>query len=66
MNIEKKITISLSEDDIKNLVADYLVKEGYKVTSENVKLSVKTRWEGYGMAEHQVPYFEECTVTTIV
>ena len=66
MNIEKKITISLSEDDVKNIVADYLVKEGYKVTSKDVNLSVKTKLEGYGLAEHQVTYFDGCTATVIV
>lgn len=66
MNIEKKITISLSEDDVKNIVADYLVKEGYKVTSEDVKLSVEIKWVGYGIGEHQVACFKECTATTIV
>ena len=66
MYVEKKITITLSESDVKNIVADYLVKEGYKVSSDDVKLSVGTKWEGYGLSEHQVTYFKECTAVVKV
>ena len=61
MDIEKKITITLTENDVKEIVAEYLTKKGYRVTPENVKLNVSNKWEGYGMSEHQVPYFKECT-----
>ena len=61
MNIKKKITISLSEADVKEIVAEYLTKEGYKVIPSDVKLEVGTKWVGYGKDEHQEPYFKECT-----
>lgn len=61
MNIEKKITITLSEKDVKEIVSAYLKKEGYDVPVQNVALVIGTRWEGYGMDEHQVAYFKECT-----
>ena len=61
MNIEKKITITLSESDVQKIVADYLTKEGYSVTANNVTLVVGNKLEGYGRVEHQVPYFKECT-----
>lgn len=61
MNIEKKITITLSESDVKKIVAEYLTREGYRVTSNDVSLEVGNKWVGYGMDEHQVPYFKECT-----
>lgn len=61
MNIESKITITLSENDVKEIVADYLNKKGYKVSVDNVTLSVGIDWVGYGMDEHQVARFKECT-----
>lgn len=61
MDIKKKIMIKLTELDVKEIVADYLTKEGYKVSADNVTLSVGNKWQGYGMGEQQVPYFKECT-----
>lgn len=61
MTVEKKITISLAEKDVKEIVVDYLAKEGYKVNLADVALVVENRWTGYGRDERQVPYFKECT-----
>ena len=61
MNITKKITISLSEYDVKEIIAEYLTKEGYKVNPSGVNLVFGTKWVGYGMDEHQETYFKECT-----
>lgn len=63
MNITKKITISLSESDVKEIVADYIVQQGFKATPDDVELIVKNEWRGYGMGEHQEPCFRECKVT---
>lgn len=60
MNIENKITITLSETDVKEIVAEYLTKQGYNVTINNVSLNVGIDWVGYGMDEHQVARFKEC------
>lgn len=57
MNIKKNITIELSEEDVKKIIADYLIKEGYKATPDNVLLHVSSRIEGYGMGEHEVTRF---------
>ena len=62
MNIKKNITINLSEDEVKQVIADYLIREGYDVTAKDVSLSVGTRSEGYGMAEHDVTYFKGCYI----
>ena len=62
MIVNKTITITLAENDVKVIIAQYLNHEGYKVKPEDVKLEVGNRWEGYGTAEHQVPYFKECSV----
>lgn len=58
MNIKKSITINLSGEEVKQIIAEYLYNEGYKVCADDVALSVGSRLEGYGMAEHEVRYFE--------
>lgn len=58
MEIKKNITIELSENDVKEIIADYLQREGYKVTVDDVSLLVGLRTEGYGLAGHPVKYFE--------
>jgi hypothetical protein len=62
MNIIKKITISLSESDVREIVAEYLARQGYKVSKTDVQLIVGNEWHGYGMDEHQVAVFKECSV----
>lgn len=63
MNLKTKITITLSEDDVKEIVADYLTKNGYSATPNDVKLVCTNKWVGYGMDEHTEPAFKECVAT---
>lgn len=42
MNIRKNITINLSDDEVKQIIAKYLRKEGYNVTIKDVNFSVET------------------------
>ena len=65
MNIEKKVNITLSEADVKEIVAEYLTDMGYQVTPDKVELVVSNKWVGYGRDEHQVPYFKECTAKVV-
>lgn len=58
MEIKKNITINLSENDVKEIITDYLKREGYDVTVNDVTLSIGSRCEGYGDAEHEVVYFK--------
>ena len=58
MEIKKNITINLSENDVKEIITDYLKREGYDVTVNDVTLSIGSRCEGYGDAEHEVIYFK--------
>lgn len=58
MDIKKNIAINLSEDDVKQIIVDYLKGVGYDVTTNDVSLSIGSRTEGYGMAEHEVNYFK--------
>lgn len=62
MENKKNITIEFSENDVKEIIADYLNREGYAVTVDNVSLSVGSRIEGYGICEHEVNYFEAAYV----
>ena len=64
MTIKKNITIELSESDVKEIIADYLNKEGYKITADDVKLDVGTTTQGYGMGEYEVTYFKGAYVRT--
>lgn len=63
MKFNKKLTISLTEQDVKEIVADYIVSQGFKVTPEDVTLVVENKWFGYGMGEQHVAVFKECSVT---
>lgn len=62
MNIKKNITIELSENDVKEIIADYLNREGYGVTVDDVSLSVGSRIEGFGIGEYEVNYFKAAYV----
>lgn len=62
MKIEKNINIKLSPEDVQKIIADYLVKDGYNVTPENVHFDVSTQLEGYGTMEHEVTKFRGCSV----
>ena len=56
------IRIELSETDCQEIIAKYLKEKGYSVVYTDIEFSIKTRTEGYGMAEHGVPYFEAAYV----
>lgn len=58
MNIKTSIKIELSADDVKEIIINYLKSEGYDFSVEDVVFSVGTRYEGYGMAEYPVNYFD--------
>ena len=62
MQIKKNITIELSEKDVKEIISNYLNKEGYKVSVDDISLSVGSRIEGYGLNEMEVNYFKAAYV----
>lgn len=63
MNIKKNITINLSEDDVKEIIAEYCNKNGYKVKPEDISLSISKRCIGYGPGEHDEWFFAGAKVT---
>lgn len=62
MNIKKNITFHLSEGDVKEIIADYLKKEGYSVEAEDVVLRVGWKSVGYGPMEHDAICFDEVVI----
>ena len=62
MNIKTSIQINLSSDDIKEIIVGYLKNEGYDFSVDDVVFSAGTRYEGYGMNEHPVSYFDGACV----
>ena len=57
MNIKKNITINLSEDDVKEIITEYCIKNGYDVITEDVNLLVCRRSVGYASMEHDEWFF---------
>ena len=64
MEVKKNTTINLTEEDVKGIIADYLKREGYKVSANDVKLYVNKRWtDDYDdRYRNEVLYFEGCSV----
>lgn len=64
MNIEKTITVNISEEELKKIVAEYVEKETkHKIDPENVKFPIGQRTEGDGWGEHYVHFLKGCVVT---
>lgn len=62
MKIEKNFTATLSENDVKEIIADHFKKEGYNVTSNDVSISVGKELRGYGMCEYETVCFRSASV----
>lgn len=63
MNIARRITIHLTENDVKEIIAKEICSQGgFQVTVDDVTLRVGTECHGYGMAEHDVTVFKGCDV----
>ena len=65
MELSRYITIHFSEDDVKRIILQHLNSYGYYPDIEDIELNVGRRTEGYGMAEHDVLYFEGCDVEIV-
>lgn len=57
MNIVKKMTIELSKDDVKQIIKEYLEKDGYTVVGD-ISIDVGEECVGYGMQEHNQVVFK--------
>lgn len=64
MNINKKVTIYLSEENVKDIIAMYFKKEGYTLDINDVELVIDYRTVGYFKDERIEPYFKEAIIHT--
>lgn len=64
MKINKKVTIYLSEENVKDIIAMYFKKEGYTLDINDVELVVDYRTVGYFKDERTEPYFKEAIIRT--
>ena len=62
MNIDKRTTISLSEAEVKLILAEHLRDKGYKVWSTDIELRVTSRWKGDHPYEYEVKCFDQAVV----
>ena len=60
MNIIKNITIEFGEDDVKQIVAEYLLSKGYDVEPSDISFRVGSNLVGIGPMEHEVTCFKGC------
>ena len=61
MNIFENITINLTPDDVREILKDYIEKQGYRVKG-NIQLRVGSRLEGFGRDEYPQSYFESAVI----
>ena len=62
MKIDERVTVSLTEDEVKDLVVAHLASKGYKVSPEKVKFQLATRIVTTHALERKIPYIKECTI----
>jgi hypothetical protein len=60
LNIHEKLSITLSEGDVKEIVANYLTHKGYQVTADDISFHIGRDYEGYGPMEYEVLVFKKC------
>jgi hypothetical protein len=65
IDLTKKMSITLNEDDIKEIIADYVsqrVCDKEKLTKENVKFEYGMREFGTQREPDRRPYIKECVI----
>lgn len=67
MEVKKSIIINIDEDEIKNMVVDYLRTKGYGADVDDVKFVIDTKTEYspdvYDFYDYSYPYLKGCSVT---
>lgn len=66
MKVERTVKVELTADELKQIVAEYLRKDGFDAEKEDVTFNVGRHSEGFGMMEHEVIKFTGCTVKASV
>jgi hypothetical protein len=63
MDMNYDITIKLSPEELKNIIAEYVSKEtGRKIENDNINFLVVHDCVGYGMNEHYETIFKGCEI----
>lgn len=64
MDIYKRMSITLTEQDVKEIIAEYVNQfTGFgHVTADNVELVVSSQEVGPPMAPYTKTYFKECVI----
>lgn len=65
IDLTKKMSITLNEDDIKEIIADYVSQQvwcGSKITKENVKFEYGVSEFGTQREPDWSPYIKECVI----
>jgi hypothetical protein len=56
-----KATLTITEDELKDIIRDHVSKNGFECTSK-IKVNVVLETVGYGTSETEVPVFRDITV----
>lgn len=62
MDIEENVTINLSTNDIKEILVDYLRKQGFSATHADIRFNIGKELVGYGAGEYEVAAFKGAAV----
>lgn len=62
MDIKHNMTLTFKSDEVKNIIIEYLEREGFITSNYNISFDIKRQIEGYGMMEHEVTEFQGITV----
>ena len=62
MDIKARKILSLSADDIRQIIVEYLSKEGYNIKPNNINFKISEECHGYGMGEYYKTVFSGCSV----
>jgi hypothetical protein len=63
MDMNYNITIKLSPEELKNIIAEYISKEtGRRIKSDNIKFLATYDCVGYGMNEYYETVFKGCEI----
>lgn len=57
----RAVTVTLTPEELSELITRYLKEEGYEVTGVEFKAGLETR--GYGYGEHDEVVFRGCSVS---
>lgn len=63
MTVTRNVVIELTGDDLKQIIADFLKKDGYYVPINKIEWDIGTKLEGEDPCDVVIPYVRGCTIT---